>query len=239
MPNIGPAEILLTFLTMLLLSLCWAMFIAWAWLIWRLLTGQSILPERPLVVRGEPTWGAGTVVLVFLSYVGVSTLISVSYPLIAAKLPAGAATLPVAEAPLSHLMLLNAVVEIVMLVFVPIVASLTCGARLRDFGLNFDGSWRQAAVGVVASLIAAPPVNGIQILATKVWTYQIHPVQEMISKEFSGGVAGLAVVTAVFLAPMFEELLFRGLLQSWLVVLFRGKTEGQHTEVRRFYARRP
>jgi membrane protease YdiL (CAAX protease family) len=42
----------------------------------------------------------------------------------------------------------------------------------------------------------------------------------MISKEFSAGIAGLAFMTAVILAPMFEELLFRGLLQSWLETLF-------------------
>ena len=50
-----------------------------------------------------------------------------------------------------------------MLILIPLVARLTCGARLRDFGLSFDGWWRQAAVGVVATLIAAPPVNAIQI----------------------------------------------------------------------------
>ncbi len=69
----------------------------------------------------------------------------------------------------------------------------------------------------MATLIAAPPVNAVQILATKIWAPQIHPVQEMLFKEFSVGVAGLAVLTAVVLAPLFEELAFRGLLQSWLV----------------------
>ena len=220
MPKIGPTEILLAVLTMLLLSILWAMFIAWAWLIWRLLTGQSILPERPLVIRGEPSWGAGTVLLIFLGYLGVSFLASVSYPWVAEKLSAKAAMLPVAEVPLSHLMLLNTVVEVVMIILVPVVVSLTCGARLREFGLGFDGWRRQAAVGVVATLIAAPPVNAIQFLATRIWAYQRHPVQEMIFKEFSLRVAGIAIVTAVILAPMFEELLFRGLLQSWLETLF-------------------
>jgi membrane protease YdiL (CAAX protease family) len=220
MPNIGPTEILAALLTMLLLFIFWSMFVAWVWLIWCLLTGQSFLPERPMVTRSEPSWGAGTVLLVFLSYIGISILISMSYPLVADKLAAKAAPLPLAGVPLSHMMLLNAVVEIVMLILVPIVVNLTCGARLRDFGLGFDCWWRQAFVGVVATLIAAPPVNAIQILATKIWTYQRHPVQEMISKEFSVGVAGLAVVTAVILAPMFEELLFRGLLQSWLAAVF-------------------
>ena len=42
----------------------------------------------------------------------------------------------------------------------------------------------------------------------------------MLFKEFSLGVAGLAILSAVIVAPIFEELLFRGILQSWLVRLF-------------------
>ena len=112
-----------------------------------------------MVLRGEPSWGAGTVLLIFMTYISVSFLISVSYPWVADKLSAKAAALPVAEVPLSHLMLLNAVVEVVMILLVPIAVSLTCGARLREFGLSIEGWRRQAAVGVVATLIAAPPVK--------------------------------------------------------------------------------
>ena len=105
------------------------------------------------------------------------------------------------------------------------MARLTCGARLRDFGLSFEGWWRQAAVGVVATLIAAPPVNAIQILATRIWTYQRAPRPgNDLQGVFRRAWRDLAVVTAVILAPMFEELLFRGLLQSWLAVVLQGTT---------------
>ena len=31
---------------MVVMLIVWSMIVAWVWLIWRLLTGQSILPER-------------------------------------------------------------------------------------------------------------------------------------------------------------------------------------------------
>ncbi len=137
-------------------------------------------------------------------------------------LPSRPGDLPLAKAlekktPLVHLMLLNALVDVAMIALIPVVTRLTCGSRLRDFGVSLEGWWRQAAVGVVATLIAAPPVFAVQLLATRIWHPHAHPVQEMIFKEFSLGVAGLAIVTAVVVAPLFEELAFRGLLQSWLV----------------------
>ena len=265
MPTIALTEILRVLLTMSFLCILWSMFVAWAWMIWRLFTGQSILPENSMVNRRQPPWGAGTVLFVFLPLLAtqvdisqwtgkadpparevvhekVASTVTVAGkdhpPGVSAPAAAGsevelavegakAAKLPGAEkrVRLSRTMLLNAVVEIFMLILVTLVARLTCGARLRDFGLSLDGCRRQAALGVVATLIAAPAINGIQFLATKIWAPQPHPVQEMILREFSPAVGVLAVLTAVVLAPIFEELVFRGLLQSWLVVLLRRHTD--------------
>ena len=91
--------------------------------------------------------------------------------------------------------------------------------HLRDFGLHFDGWWPQAITGVVAthdrrSAGVRRPVCSDANLGPRG-----SPAQEMIEREFSVGVGWLAVLTAVVLAPMFEELVFRGLLQSWLVAL--------------------
>ena len=55
--------------------------------------------------------------------------------------------------------------------------------------------------------------------STRVWESNAHPLYKMISDEFSPGVAQLAFLMAVIVAPVFEELLFRGILQSWLVSL--------------------
>ena len=47
-----------------------------------------------------------------------------------------------------------------------------------------------------------------------------HPLEKMLQDHFSPGVAAMALLTAVVLAPVFEELLFRGFLQDWLVATF-------------------
>jgi membrane protease YdiL (CAAX protease family) len=202
MPDIGSPEVRLAFVKIVLLCLFWSMIVSWVWLIWRMLTGQPILPERPLVSRGPIPWRAGTVFLIFVSFIIVQE--------------AGALGIQ-SDSPISRKMLFGALVDLFMLIVVPVVARFTCRARLRDFGLSFDGGWRQAGLGVVATFIAAPPVIAIQAIAIRIWDPNAHPVQEMIFKEFSFGVAVLAVGTAVVVAPLFEELAFRGLIQSWVV----------------------
>ena len=46
-----------------------------------------------------------------------------------------------------------------------------------------------------------------------------HPVEKMLRDQFSVEVSVLSLLTAVILAPLFEEILFRGIFQSWLVKL--------------------
>ena len=121
-------------------------------------------------------------------------------------------------------MLLSGSVTVIMLMLIPWVVRKTSGGRLLDFGLNFDGWWRQVLHGLVATLVAAPVIYAIQFGAEKIWARSEHPLSKMISKEFSVGVGWLAIVTAVVLAPLFEELVFRGLLQSWLVAWREGRS---------------
>jgi membrane protease YdiL (CAAX protease family) len=135
----------------------------------------------------------------------------------------GAGTEPAPRAPadsMTEMMAVSALTDIVLLMLLPVLVRITSGARLRDFGLSFEAWWRQAGVGIVAALAAVPLVYLVQSLATQIWENNAHPVQKMLLHEFSPGVAELAILSGVIVAPMFEELLFRGILQSWLVRLF-------------------
>jgi len=118
-----------------------------------------------------------------------------------------------------EMMAVFAVTDLVLLVILSTLIRVTSGATLRDLGLSFQGWPRQAALGIVATLTAAPLVYSVQFLATHIWKYNEHPLQKMLVKEFSLGVADLAILSGVVVAPVFEELLFRGILQSWLVRL--------------------
>ena len=80
MAIIEPIEIVLRLLVVAIVT-------SWTWLFWRLLTGQPVLPEQPLVARRAPPWHFGTVLLVFLTYVFVSLFVSINYPLVAGLLP--------------------------------------------------------------------------------------------------------------------------------------------------------
>jgi membrane protease YdiL (CAAX protease family) len=267
MVKLGAHEIWFALLSLLVVAIVAGMLMAWGWLIWRLVTGQPILPEKPLVDRREPPWRGWTIAAVVVTYLAVSLLASFGYHLIQRRLPGKPAAVahsnhdikseppslpakalapaeprknrdstavvdakpqrlagppwaepkPAGEVSLTSMMLVNAVVQLVLLLLVPSIVKLTCGATLRDFGLSFNGWERQAACGVVATLIASPPVYAIQFAVMRIWTPEPHPLMKMMLQEFSPAVGVLAVVSAVMLAPMFEELAFRGLIQRWLV----------------------
>jgi membrane protease YdiL (CAAX protease family) len=112
-----------------------------------------------------------------------------------------------------------AVINGVLVVLVPLLLRFTARARLADFGLTLVDWRRQVAVGAAAALLMTPAVHAVQGLAVRVWGYQKHPVEQMVLGDFSPGIALLAVVSTVVLAPLVEELLFRGIVQRWLVRL--------------------
>jgi membrane protease YdiL (CAAX protease family) len=64
-----------------------------------------------------------------------------------------------------------------------------------------------------------PAVYAVQSLAVRIWRSQQHPVEQMVLDKFSVGIAILAVASTIVLAPMIEELLFRGIVQRWLARL--------------------
>lgn len=137
--------------------------------------------------------------------------------------PPGEARKDAKEFSLLELMSIQAVVNTLLLVLLPLVLRLTSGARLRDFGLSLDQWGRQVTLGVVAVLFLMPIIFGTQWCAFRLlgpFDEQFrHPVERMLREQFTGVAAGVAFFTAVVLAPLFEELMFRGIFQSWLIEL--------------------
>jgi membrane protease YdiL (CAAX protease family) len=270
-------EILQAIVSGLMMAIVAGAVASWVWTSRRLLRGEALLPETPIVERREPPWGVVTILLMLAAYTFVSHDAVERYaratrarpPEERAKPPVpvvakdsgehglakadsererGASGDPVRDAPRQptveprerpvhneedslpygltprELMFIQGLVSGAFIVLLPLVAWLTSRARLRDLGLSRCAWRRQVAVGVVAVLFLMPIVYAVQFACLSYYRlpeeerkkYQ-HPVEKMLRENFSPGVASMAFLTAVVIAPVFEEVLFRGYIQSWLI----------------------
>jgi membrane protease YdiL (CAAX protease family) len=112
---------------------------------------------------------------------------------------------------------IQAVVNVFLIALATLVLRITSRSPLRNLGLSFDKWWIQATVGVIAFLAIEPVLMATQIGMTRIWESNPHPLLKMIRDEFSPGVPQLAILLAVVVAPLWEEMLFRGVIQSWMV----------------------
>ena len=53
----------------MILTIFFGAIASWIWVIGRLLRGESLLPETPLLDRREPPWGLGTILLILVTYI--------------------------------------------------------------------------------------------------------------------------------------------------------------------------
>ena len=197
--------------------------------------GDSLRESRhPVGAPARPPWGGWSIVLVMLVYVIVNVVVAETYAVAtdrvarvrnpkpaAAKvgLPAAAAANQ-SESPefaMVEVMFVNAVANVILIVVLPCLLYFTSRARLADLGLGGRRWWRQAAQGLLGMLIATPAVWLIQLAAITVWEPRGHPLEKMLREQFTIDVAYLAVISGVILAPIAEEILFRGILQPWLI----------------------
>ena len=110
----------------------------------------------------------------------------------------------------------SALSNCVLLLLVPGIVRITSGANLAELGIQMRNWPRQVGLGARAAMLMTPPVCAIQFLAIQIWAPQAHLVEQMVFERFTLGVAILAILSTMVLAPCVEELLFRGIFQSWL-----------------------
>lgn len=217
--------ILTLLVTLLLASMLVGIIRAGVWAVGRARRGEPLLPP---VTRPAVPWGIGSVALVMLAWVAFSLAISILYSSLTggsdAKIvdPAGGPAKPIPrELTLAEVMLLVTLVNGVLLLTIPPLLRLTSGARLADLGFDPRGLGRQVRVGAAAFLVVSPFVYAFNGLTALIWKPTSHKLEKMVRDERSAGIAQLAIVSAVLLAPAAEELIFRGVLQSWLYQFFR------------------
>ncbi|HEV3167682.1 MAG TPA: CPBP family intramembrane glutamic endopeptidase [Isosphaeraceae bacterium] len=194
--------------------------LAWSWAIGLRWRGQPLLPQAP--PRQVP-WGLGSVLTLILLYLALNA--SVPFLLHRWIMGRGPSLLAMAkaspEAFFIEQLLLLACINACVIVLTPQILNVTSAATRKDFGLGQDDQvGRNCVRGMVGWLMFTPGVYGMSILATQLWMPIKHPLEEMVRANPTPPVVILAVISAVILAPAVEELLFRGVLQGWLIRLW-------------------
>jgi membrane protease YdiL (CAAX protease family) len=98
----------------------------------------------------------------------------------------------------------------------PIVLRMMCGAQLYQMGLHFDRCLRNVLLGVGTYFLAVPLVAAIMALSIHAFQPTPHEIERIIRSSPTPVYFALAVLCAVVIAPLQEELLFRGVLLPWL-----------------------
>jgi len=247
MPPSSPDEILTAVLGGVVILLLLVLLGAWAWALSRIVRGMPLLAERAILPMRPARWGGGTVSAMILLYFGVNLFVGQTLgPAIGLKAPAPPQLKDEAPAEAEHadraderpgepteraveppapgsyldLMLLHSIASVLFLLTLPALLRRTAGVGVVELGLSTVGWPRQVGIGVVAALLATPAVYAIHIAAAGVWETNQHPVEQMMADRLSPGIALLAFVSTVVLAPLVEETMFRGVLLGWLTRVY-------------------
>jgi len=101
------------------------------------------------------------------------------------------------------------------------------GASARDLGVSWPDVSRDIVLGAAAFIMLAPIVFGIQMVLVMIVGPTKHPFILLLQKTPDLRLFLATSVNAVLLAPIVEELLFRGVLQGWLQSLRSGMSFDQ------------
>ncbi len=90
-------------------------------------------------------------------------------------------------------------------------------ASIAQLGFSFVRWWKHIAIGVIAALASIPFVYALMAAVSIGFDNKYsHPLLEELKREGSLPAYLLAVTSAVLIAPLVEEFVFRVLIQGWL-----------------------
>lgn len=203
-PAVSPA--LGIVIVLMFLGLLSAIVAAWAWVIIRVAIGAPVLPRAP---RRVVPWGLRSVSAVAMLFFAMQVVAALGY--FGARWIAGARGGHLSQV---EALTIAAVSGLAMVQLTPPLLRLTCGARLADLGLAGRDVLPNVLRGIWACFLLLPAVYGVSFLTMLVSKRTAHPVEDLI---FQGGgeTMALAAFMAVVVAPVSEEMLFRGVLLGW------------------------
>lgn len=205
---------------LLVMTILFAGIVCWSLAAMKVARGQPLVAWRP---RQSVPWGFIDLVAVVVVY-GVA-LIGAQLALSALGwLPGVRDEAQLTLADKGMLVWVNIAMSLGLLVFaLPLIALHTGGTR-RDFGLAWGELLADLKLGVIGFVMLAPPVYAIQGVLHTYWKPSKHPLMEMFKSSPDASFFAVLLIAAAVVAPIFEELIFRVLLQGFLekMVGFRG-----------------
>ncbi len=193
---------------------------AWVGVVLRLALKQPVLPRAEY--RVVP-WGGKSVLFVLFASFAILLVVPATWRIVQDR--GRVAAVPKGERPALtpvQMMTLSALQNVTLLAAIPLILAATSGAGPRDFGLRGPGLGRKCLQGMIAYPVIAPVVFTVMGLSILIFGQNPHPLQTAILLDKTGEMAPLLVTAGVFLAPLAEELIFRGILLGWLTKVALG-----------------
>lgn len=208
------AEILLQGLNLLLVLATLASVVGWVVLLRRrFMTGRPLVRPRG---RREPFW---TLLEFFIGFgllmVCTTAATVTARRLVAQHTPAEVAAvgepLPLTSQGLTIGALATSITSLLVLLSLLVWMGLTRREFFARYGLW--PRWSDVRLGLIASLFILPPVLQLATLLDR-WVEYEHPVLEAVRAHPTPGVFLAMTFSAAIMAPLFEEFMFRALLQG-------------------------
>lgn len=201
------------------LGIVGAGFIGWCRAIAKWRVGQSPVPWNS---RRHVPWALADLFLFALVFLVASMLMGAALASLGWPLDKPDGELTLREEQL-HTLAIAVVPLVVLMAGAPLLA-FRSGARTRDFGWSAGHCGDDVKLGLAAFVMLAPPVFALQAALVQFWPSE-HPLMEMFKRTPDSNLFALLIVAAVIVAPVFEEFVFRVLLQGFLekAVSFRGQ----------------
>jgi membrane protease YdiL (CAAX protease family) len=217
----------------------------WGWISWRLFFRLPILPREP---RYDVPWGLVDLLLAFalyllLSFAAVAVVPIDRQPKKATE-PSEAVAQIVDEPPQEltgktrvemeltlhgwrTMIALDSGIKLVVMLLMIVLIAIRLRATAFDFGLTLTRFGEDLRIGVLTFLAIYLPMIALQaaLVYGLEWKYD-HPLIKSVTETKDLLLFTLAGLAAAVVAPLFEEFVFRGLLQGWLEKLFAGHATG-------------
>jgi membrane protease YdiL (CAAX protease family) len=205
------AHIVAAILATLAFAVLCGSVVLWSWAIGKWSRGAELLPLAP---RRPVPWGLFDLAIIFLLLLALMVGSQLTLMRLANLKPDVGMEQWKPEQ-LAYALLASSLATLLASALAVVVLIVRSGARMEDLGFSLRHLGRDIQLGAAGFVMLAPPMYGLQFLLTLIWKSE-HPVQRLLLEKLDAGFVLIALFTAVLVAPVAEELLFRLMLQGWL-----------------------